>query len=206
MTPQEIIAYLKAYSPDSRTYVCNINSGCNTNGDGRYLCGVPKSFFEVLNFDKIKEKYQQDTNHEYSKSVDAVCATLQNRRFCFIEIKSWEMFLRYNSGETTIAEQSAKYGDSLPKKLSSSISLCKQITSINQLFNSCQFSYIFLTDIDTEVDGIGSINENLAMLTGTASNLRDLCNKYSQSIMDGIAGVDTHYWCCRDFDSRIAKL
>lgn len=202
MTPHDIIIYLATYSPGSRSIVCEINSGCK----GYYLCGTPKSSTEVLNFDKIKEKFQDEAKIPYSKSVDAVCATPQNTRLCFIEMKSWEMFLRYNNDEKAVEKQSEKYGADLPDKLSSSITLCNQILSPDKPFDNCRLSYILLTDIDTETNGIASINENLAMLTGTASNLKDLCNRYSQSIMDGIDGVDTHYWCCRDFDDHIANL
>jgi len=206
ITPHEIIEHLKAYSPDSRVIVCDINSACNLKRSGNYLCGKPNSSCDVLDFDKIKEKYQKELKKEYSKSVDAVCATPQNTRLCFIEMKSWEMFLKWQKevNEKAIKEKSEKYGDDLPEKLRSSISLCNQIMGSYNTLGDCEISYIFLTDIST--DGIKSINENLAMLTGTSSNLKELCNKYSQSVMDGIKGVDTHYWCCKDFDHRIATL
>lgn len=206
MTPQDIILHLASYSPVSRTIVCNINSGCNSKGNGHYLCGSPKSSTEVLNFDIIKEKFQDEAKIPYSKSVDAVCSTPQNTRLCFIEMKSWEMFLKYNNDEKAVEKQSEKYGADLPIKLSSSITLCQDILKPDKPFENCQISYILLTDIDTESDGIGSINNNLAMLVGTASNLKDLCNRHSRSIMDGITGVDTHYWHCKNLDDCIANL
>lgn len=206
MVPPDIIKGLAAYLPGSECIICDINSACNLKGKGIYLCGKPKSKTIVLDFDKIKEKFQKAAKIEYTKSVDAVCATPKDTRFCFIEMKSWEMFLRYNKDEESIKKQAAKYGADLPDKLSSSIKLCQEILNPDKPFEDCQISYILLTDIETENDGISSINQNLAMLVGTASNLKDVCNRHSSAIMDGIKGVDKHYWCCREFDLRLSEI
>lgn len=102
--------------------------------------------------------------------------------------------------------QSAKYASALPTQLASSIDLCRKITDDPALFADLAIDYILVTDIDTDIDAIEGFYSNLSALAGIGSKLIPLCNRLSRDIMSGITDADTHYWHCRDLDTKIQTL
>lgn len=201
MTPLEIYNSINNYI-NKDNVICNLHSACKNNN---YLCGQILSNKNVLDFDAISHKWCKEKSIPAFKSVDAVTNSVSNNYFCFIELKSWKLFLKYNQNESDIYKQAKKYESDLPNKLQKSIELCKKITNEDSTFKDCSILFILLTDISAE-DGISSIDNNLTDLAGTASNLKKLCNQQSQDILNNISNIETRYWECKDFDTKLSKL
>lgn len=207
MIPAQIYKALQVYLKDNETIICDLHSICNpiNNREG-YICKGNVSQTSVLNFDKIKTQADVDSGIPSRASVDAVVISPSEDYLCFVELKSWEMFLKHQGKEQRIQKQAIKYETELPQKFSDSINICKQVLKDDSIFNNCKIVYILLTDIDVKNNGLGSIASNLTMLSGTSSNLNWLCNQLSQNIMDNIPNVETRYWECREFDNNLLTL
>lgn len=201
MTPLEIYNSIKNYIGKDNI-ICNLHSACKNS---KYLCEQIASNKNVLDFDAVSHKWCKDKCISDIKSVDAITNSFSNNYLCFIELKSWKLFLKHNQSESAIYNQADKYESDLPNKLQESIELCKEITNKNSTFNNCNIVFILLTDISVE-DGISSIDSALTALAGTASNLKTLCNKKSKDVLDKISNIETRYWECKEFDEKIAKL
>lgn len=201
MTPLEIYNSIKNYIGKDNI-ICNLHSACKNS---KYLCEQIASNKNVLDFDAVSHKWCEEKSISDFKSVDAVTNSVSNNYFCFIELKSWKLFLRHNQNESDIDKQAKKYESDLPNKLQKSIELCKEITKKDSTFKDCSILFILLTDI-SDKDGISSIDNALTALAGTASNLKTLCNKKSKDVLDKISNIETRYWECKEFDEKIAKL
>lgn len=160
----------------------------------------------MIDFDDVKTKVDAALGVESRKSVDALTVSPSTLCLCFIELKSWELLLAHKGTERKIRKQAEKYSSDLPVKLSDSIKICEEVTCSDEAFYGCDIIYILLTDISVEEDGICAFSTDLNALAGTSSNLKELCNSLSKGIMDGIAEVETRYWECRDFDSKMSSL
>lgn len=215
MSAEKIYTTVAAYLPDAAiTDVCDMHSACSPARHKTYMCAGKKgSRYPMIDFDKAKERYCKANSLKSRKSIDALALSPSKSRLCLIELKSWLMVLeppveskRSPATPTDVKAQSAKYASALPSKLASSIALCREITNDPALFAGLAIDYILVTDIDTATDAIGDLASNLSALAGTGSRLIPLCNRLSRDIMSGIAEADTHYWHCRDLDTRIQSL
>lgn len=215
MSANKIYTAIAAYLTDTATTdVCDMHSACSPDKHKTYMCAGKKgSRYPIIDFDKVKEAYCKTNSLKSTKSIDALALSPSGSRLCLIELKSWMMILeppvqsgRSSATPTDVKAQSAKYASALPSKLSSSIALCRAIANDPALFSHLAIDYILLTDIDTEADAIGGFASNLSALAGTGSKLIPLCNRLSRDIMAGITDADTHYWHCRDLDTKIQSL
>ena len=208
MTPKQIYDSIYQYIGNKDTIICNLHSACSQLKGKSYLCANVGSNIRTIDFDSVKELADIEKGIESRKSVDCVVCTPSDSYFCFVELKSWKLLLLHNGKEKDIRKQSIKYESDLPKKITDSIEICKQIIN-NGVFDNCKIIYILLTDISNNTDplsGLSSINSNLTALAGTSSNLNILCNKLTQNIMDNIPNVETRYWECCNFDAELSKL
>lgn len=208
MTPKQIYDQIYHYIGNQNTIICNLHSACSPIIGKNYICGIPKTKTNIINFDSVKEKV--DSGNNPRKSVDAIVNSPSNSFFCFIEMKSWNLFLTYNGTEENIHEQAKKYKSDLPEKLAKSIEICKDVIGNESIFENCKILYILLTDIPIETDKnseISSIDYALTALAGTSSNLKvQLCNQLSRKIMENIQNIETRYWECSNFDAELSKL
>ena len=173
------------------------------------MCKKEGSKVKIIDFDSVKEQADIEKGIESRKSVDSVVATPSDSYFCFVELKSWQLLLTYKGDEKSIRKQAKNYESDLPRKLTDSIEICKQITNDVGVFDNCKIIYILLTDIPNQknqMSGISNIDAKLTALAGTSSNLNLLCNQLSQNIMDNIPKVETRYWECSNFDVELSKL
>lgn len=207
MTPKQVYNSIYHYMGNQTTIICNLHSACSPLKG--YMCFKPQSNIPVIDFDSVKTKADIEDGIKSRKSVDAVVYSPSNAFFCFVEMKSWDLFLKHNGNEANIREQAKKYESDLPEKLTKSIEICKQITGDNSTFDDCHIVYILITDIPVKLDkdsAISSIDSKLMALAGTSSNLNVLCNQLSRDIMNNIPRVETRYWECRDFDRQLSAL
>jgi hypothetical protein len=207
MNPLEIYNSIYNYIEED-SIICDLNSACKNHN---YLCGQISSNKKVVNFDIVKHKWCKKNKIPDIKSVDAITNSYSNNYFCFIELKSWEKVInpknkKSDVKESDIEKQAKKYESDLPKKLTNSIETCKQINTNNDLFDNCKIIFILVTDISVNDDGISNIYLNRTALAGTSSDLKKLCNQLSKNIMNNIPNIETHYWHCKDFDTKLSKL
>ncbi|MEZ3591737.1 MAG: hypothetical protein K1V84_11940 [Muribaculaceae bacterium] len=215
MSAEKIYTTVAAYLPDiATTNVCDLHSACSPVKHKTYMCeGKKGSRYPMIDFDRIKERYCKANSLKSIKSIDALALSPSKSRLCLIELKSWLMVLeppveskRSPATPTDVEAQTTKYSSALPTKLASSITLCREITDDPTLFTDLAIDYILVTDIDTDTDAIEGLLSNLSALAGTGSKLIPLCNRLSRDIMSGITNADTHYWHCRDLDTKIQSL
>ena len=208
MTPNQvynsILKYIRKspnYNRKSPYFICKLHSACKNN----YSRCSGQSQIQVIDFDAVKTEADSTLGSKLRKSVDAVVNSPSDSFFCFVELKSWKMCINNNGTIQKIQNQAKKYESDLPKKLADSIEICKQITNDNSIFDNCNIVYILVTDISVD-SGISSIDSDLTALAGTSSNLNALCNQLSRNIMNNIPKVQTRYWECRDFDTKLNNL
>lgn len=204
MTPDQVYSKILTFIGCNTTCICDLHSACSPLQNKIYKCSQ-KLKTNVINFDDVKTEADRLIGNKARKSVDAVVNSTSNSFFCFVEIKSWDLCIKYNGSETGIKDQAKKYESDLPKKLNDSIEICQQITNDNSIFDNCKIVYILVTDISVE-SGISSIYSDLTALAGTSSDLTVLCNQLSLNIMKNISDVETRYWECRDFDKKLSSL
>ena len=202
MTPDSLYDLLVAKCPVKETIVCDIHSACRR----QYQCACCSKHL-VLDFDAIKTDFDR-LFHKKHKSVDAVTLSGSQNKFCFIELKSWNLLLTYNSNkeQTAIHKQARKYESSLPDKLYDSMDICKELSSDPDLFGSVSAVYILVTDIDVCHQPLESLVSNLNVLAGTSSDWIALCNTLSRGIMSNIKRVSTYYEHCEKLDILLATI
>lgn len=206
MTPDEIYRIACEYIGGEKTVICNLHSACSPEEGKPYLCKTANSRTPVIDFDSVKTKADKEKGIESRKSVDALSCSASGKYICFIELKSWELFLTYNGKESKVRKQTEKYKSDLPEKLKDSIEICKEISGNEDIFEGCVIVFILVTDITPERDGLSSFYSSMSALAGSSSDLRLLCDRLSEGIMKGIPSVETRYWHCRDFDRKINGL
>lgn len=206
MTPSAIFPAICTYSGKDLTVVCDLHSACQLVKGRVYMCGVAGSKYPVLEFDGVKTKADEDKGFESRSSVDAIAIPPSQSSICFVELKSWALPLSDKPTEAKITKKAAKYASSLPRKLSDSIEICREIIGASDAFEGCRIVYVLLTDISVEDNGLESLEADLSALAGISSNFNHLCNELSKNIMVGIPDVESRYWECREFDNNILTL
>lgn len=206
MTPLEIYTKVYTFGGLSETIICDLHSACSFLKGKTYLCVPAGSTKHVIDFDAIKTKADTTKGIGARKSVDALTVSPSKMSLCFLELKSWDLLIKFNGSENNIRNQATKYASDLPMKLSNSIQICEEITNDPKAFNDCNILYILVTDISVEDDGILAFNSDLTALAGISSNLPELCNSLSKGVMDNITSVETRYWECRHLDRNLSFL
>ena len=107
MTPKQVYDSIYHYMGNQTTIICNLHSACSPLKG--YKCFKPQSNIPVIDFDPVKTKADIEDGIKSRKSVDAVVYSPSNAFFCFVEMKSWDLFLKHNGNEANIREQAKKY-------------------------------------------------------------------------------------------------
>lgn len=202
MTPQELYDLLNRKYPGNTAIICDLHSACLPKRG--HLCKIPQKY-EIMNFDEVKKVFDRNM-HGQHKSVDAVAVSVSKEKFCFIELKSWQELWNHKGTVEAIQAQAEKYKDSLPQKLTDSMTVCTEVVGNSDLFADFSVVYLFVTDIDVNYQPLESLASNLNVLAGTSSDWMCLCNKLSRGILSRVKDVSTYYEQCKNFDKLIETL
>jgi len=219
---QALIAWLQGKSAACRLYervgryallspttVCRLHEAepkkpCPTSAS---FCGK-ESKIPALNFDAVKETYCNKTRKSSVPSVDAVL--YKDKRFLFVEIKSWQNFERYQikpgDDQSTIQRKIADKatGFKLKPKVEKSMDICKSISKDEHLFEKMPVTYVLVTDVDTIADPLARFRSRLRALAYKSVYIP----LYSSASMAQLStvGMDVRYVFCRRFDSFYDSL
>jgi len=211
MTPQELYNEIRAYdSTTEEKVLCDLHRPCDINHGGTRLCTKSQTQ-PVCDFDHVKVKFCSEHNyHPEWHSPDGVCVNSKNKRFFFVEIKSWKNVISppnkpQISDTSTIDNKAAQYATALRNKWNDGQKICCEIVKDQDLFMEVPLALIFVTDIDTENDGVSSLAANInALAATTGSNLMVYCNEQMRDCLDTQLGdIPVYYIKCGDFDSKI---
>ena len=201
MTAEQLYLYVKRMFGVSDTILCDLHNPCK---DIRKCGGL--QHHPVINFDLIKTAYHSGKNGDTPASVDGI--TFISNRFCFVEVKGWMEFLahlRAKNKDVAIKKKAASYN--LSKKLLDSINICQSVSGLSDLLSSLPVTFVLVTDIETESNGLFMFQSDLLRLADPADNWWELCNRELKSCLDTVPGnIPTVYISCKDFDEKIAKL
>ncbi|MDE7402187.1 MAG: hypothetical protein K2M87_02105 [Muribaculaceae bacterium] len=209
MTPLEV--YNKLLDAGAtEDYICNLHSACSPAKEKPYLCGSLRSSVHVIDFDAFEWKIADAEGRSHEPSVDAVALPEDKECLLFVELKSWEMVLRYHGTEEQISNQAEKYKDAFPRKLLHSMQLCREICESPDALNDCRKGFVFMTDIPTASMGIEGFFSDMETLAATATpaenRLKDLCRDLGKEALAAVTGINTYYWECRDFDRQLSRF
>lgn len=201
MTAEELYIHIKSLYGVNDLIICDLHNPCKATR----TCQCCQSY-PIIDFDDIKKKYHQGISGDTPASVDGI--TFSGKRFCFVEIKGWVEFLNHlkaRNQELTIARRAASYN--LRKKLFDSITICQIISGIEDLLACIPITYVLVTDIETESNGLAMFHNNLLRLADPVDNWLGICNRELKARLSTIPGnIPTVYLSCKDFDTKIAKL
>lgn len=175
-------------------------------------CASPKKhrceellIHKLINFDDVKTKFYRGRSDVNGSSADGY--TYQNDWFCFVELKGWKDYLKFNAktSEGKIQKQADKYD--LSKKYQDCVYICEQLTKTTDLFKDKKIAFFLVTDIETERSGISLIADDLNFLTTKTPSKEDFCNKSLKGRLDIMPEkISKFYVECRNFDKMINKL
>ena len=134
--------------------------------------------------------------------------TYTGKRFCFVEAKGWVKFLEHLKARDKVAaikKQAASYD--LNKKLFNSIDICRLVSGISELLLEMPVTFVLVTDIETESNGLEMFRSNLLKLSDSTDIWTEYCNQELKSRLDTIPGnIPTVYISCKDFDEKMSLL
>ncbi len=198
------------YASLSPTSICRLHEAVPRTPcpSSPHFCGKESTYF-VYNFDAVKEYYcKKNKTVEVLPSVDAVL--YKDKRFLFVEIKSWQNFERFHikssDSEAVIEHKIQKKAKSfkLKAKVDNSIEICKAISNDQYLFTKIPATYVLVTDVDTVSDPLVRFRARLGAL-GYKSVYIPLYNNASL-LQLATVGMDVRYVFCRQFDNFIDSL
>lgn len=198
MTAQELYdAIDRKYPGHAILSICHLKKElCK----GNYGCNTP-SKIGVLDFDEIKEQYAKQIGGRTPKSVDAICPA--GRYFCFIEVKGWKQFLKYNPNATSKINNTANKYD-LDIKFESSEKICASAAGSGFSFDNIPEAFILITDID--VDGVNNLAQNLNLLSMNSSDRHSSCISAAASALDKTIKIEHYYKKCSQLDATINMI
>lgn len=199
MTPTELYRLFEAKYPHRVVgAICEVETTCRRQG----FCEHRQSV-QVIDFDEVKNDFYQGVRSP--ASVDAVCASGSGRYFCFVELKGWKNYLRFeNKQKEGIEATAASYH--LDRKLEASEQLCISISSDGSLFASMSVVFVLVTDIDVAENGMEAFAGSLFALAETSSDRYLRCRTAAMQVLETEIKVEHDYVCCKDFDRHIADL
>lgn len=153
---------------------------------------------QILDFDKVKDARCKGGNP--LPSVDGLLE--QNGFLCFVELKSWENYLKYQSPESEKDIQAQLDDYNLEGKLTQSMIMCQEEADNSLLFEEIPVLFALVTDIDVDRTGERDILLKLNMLAHSASDWRTVCNRLSEEKLKGMS-VKTVYYSCKNFDKEL---
>lgn len=201
MTAEELYTIIKERYCANDLIICDLHKPCKSTRRCKNILKHP-----LVDFDYIKDQYQIGKGVDTPSSVDGV--TYTGNRFCFVEIKGWVDFLTHLKSiqkDKAIIKQAASYD--LNKKLSNSLDICKSLSGINDLSSVMPITFILVTDIETESNGLAMLHSNLLRLSNPVDYWQEVCNRELKARLGTIPGnIPTAYITCREFDAKLAKL
>lgn len=201
MNAEELYLHIKSLHAVNDLIICDLHNPCKIARKCQIVHHWP-----IIDFDDIKTKFHQGLSGDTPASVDGI--TFSGRRFCFVEIKGWVEFLNHlkaRNQELAIARKAASYD--LSKKLFDSISICQILSGIEDLLSSLPVTYVLVTDIETESNGLAMFHNNLLRLADPTDNWFAICNRELKARLTTIPGnIPTVYVSCKDFDQKMAML
>ncbi len=199
MTPSELYRLLKNVCPDLEVEsICDVETTCKRNGFCGHRQGVP-----VVDFDKVKSSFYK--GRRSPASVDAVCVSGKGKYFCFVELKGWKNYLRFENKQKNSVEETVS-GYHLGKKLEDSERLCVDISGDESLFDSMPVVFVLVTDIEVKEHGLESFADNMFALAETASEHYLECRTAARNVIESEIYVEHDYICCKDFDRHIESF
>lgn len=198
MDAKDLYALILRQYPETGEYqICDLHKPCV---DSR-KCSITTPS-HLINFDEVE--IAVDKGKPSRASVDAV--TVSGNKFCFVEIKGWMEFLKYNEPkETKIKKQASNYN--LHEKLRASEKICIEITNCSELFREIPEVFILVTDIDVKTNGIESFQYNLLALSETSSDWESLCNRFLENELNKqITTIPKYYENCRHLEERMKEI
>lgn len=212
MSPRELYEEICRYDAiELEKLLCNLHHPCDVNHGGTQQCLSTQSH-SLKDFDHVKVVYCQVNNIQPElSSPDGVCVNDKNERFFFVEIKSWKNVIAPpdRCGITEKADidaKATKYAIKLRKKWIDGQKVCCGIVKNDALFATLPLALIFVTDIETQNDGIASFASNINALAAIGDNLEVYCNEQMKDCLDKqLKDVPVYYISCRHFDTKIAN-
>lgn len=202
MTAEDLYTYLSDKFGLPSVILCDLHKPCNTSAKRR--CGEVLSH-NLINFDDVKSAFQKGNPGPQKASSDGY--TFQGEWFCFVEIKGWKDYLKYNpdSPADDIISKASEYN--LLKKYQDTLYVCQQITKDDNLFKDKKMAFFLVTDIETNSSGISRLAGNLNLLATKIPSKEDICNQALSNQLNSIPqNVMKLYVECGQFDSAIKKL
>lgn len=202
MTAEDLYTYLAEKFDLPSVILCDLHKPCNSPAKRR--CGEILSH-KLINFDDVKSAFQKGKPGPQKASSDGY--TFQGEWFCFVEIKGWKDYLKYNpdSPSDDIISKASEYN--LLKKYQDTLYVCQQITKDDNLFKDKKMAFFLVTDIETNSSGISRLAGNLNLLATKIPSKEDICNQALSNQLNSIPqNVMKLYVECCQFDSAIKKL
>ena len=201
MTAEQLYSHIKAIYNAEDEILCDLHRPCENARKCHNTLKHP-----VINFDEIKKEFHAGVVGDTPASVDGI--TYTGNRFCFVEVKGWVEFLAHLKARdkaAAIKKQAASYD--LNKKLFNSIDICQDLSGISQLLLEMPVTFVLVTDIETESDGLEMFHSNLLRLSESTDTWTECCSKELKSRLDTIPGnIPTVYVSCKGFDEKMSLL
>jgi len=199
MTPAELYRLLKyRYQDFAVDSICDVETTCSRNGFCEHRQRIP-----VIDFDKVKNSFYK--GHRSPASVDAVCVSGKGTYFCFVELKGWKNYMKFEEKQKNSIEETAG-GYHLTEKLEGSEQLCIELSEDENLFASMPVVFLLVTDIEVEEDGIGAFAQGMFALAETSSDRYVRCRAAAKDVLKSQIRVEHGYICCKDFDKCVSSF
>lgn len=172
--------------------ICCLEKSCKRNKRCSASNGIP-----MIDFDKVK-----DIRCKGSDPLPSVDGLLeQGGVLCFVEHKSWKNYLKYQSPESELDIQQQLIDYNLEGKLIQSMLMCKDEANNDALFSKFPVLFVLATDIDVNKSGDNSFWYNLTVLSHSASDWENVCNRQTNDALKQL-NVNTLYCSCQNFDEE----
>lgn len=177
----QIYKLIKAYASLDDKVFCDLHKCENSDN-----CEFPQHHF-MLNFDKVKDTYCRNNKLTPCKSADGLSYN-DNGILFLIEIKGWNLYKEHDNpqSEQEIKDKVDKYR--LAVKLTDSLNICKNVLPKVETI-TVPIVYLVVSDIRRN-EGLESIENNLALLAETSSDLSNVYEEEIKSQLSLISDID----------------
>lgn len=177
----QIYKLIKAYASLDDKVFCDLHKCADAN-----KCELPQHHF-MLNFDNVKDTYCRNNKLTPCKSADGL--SYNNNGILFlIEIKGWNLYKEHDNpqSEQKVKDKVDKYR--LAVKLTDSLNICKNVLPKVETI-TVPIVYLVVSDIRRN-EGLESIENNLALLAETSSDLSNVYEEEIKSQLSLISDID----------------
>lgn len=215
VSPQQIVEKVVKETGSKPVTICSLHKPCTPKAA---CISIQQS--EVFDFDAIERCWHRKMKCQSTSSVDAMTCT--SSKLCMIELKGWKEFLSHQeiAGKEQITERenevlSRRIGKQvkryrLQNKLLDSLTICEEITGIEDLKSLLPTVYILVTDIDPDKDAASWFAQQLNVLANTATDWETVCatrtKEHFMEEMKSIKEISTAFILCKKFDFLLRTL